>query len=193
MLPTYIVLVSLEMAWGNQGTHTALSRHCPHVHCLLHYTACLFLYTVGQWVILSFQWDFLLFCLLCIPSELEQIRNVFKLLQIFEVLFWETGGIIQYKGQCLFSQESLVVWGAPGALCIFLNVLIFWQTHIGGINAFWLGTYLTESVFTKLKFWGFFCTINFFMTGCESHHFHITGLCSTRMVNRDNVSLKPCL
>lgn len=99
----------------------------------------------------------------------------------------------QYKGQCLFSQGSLVVWGAPGALCIILNVLIFLQTHIGCIRALQLGTYLTESVFTKLKFWGFFCTINFFMTGWESHHFHTTGLCSTRMVNRDNVALKPCL
>lgn len=88
----------------------------------------------------------------------------------------------------LFSQ----VWGSPGALCIFWNFLIF-DSHIGGIRAFWLGTYWKVHVFTKLKFWGSFYIITLWQTGLEGHHFHITWLCSTRMVNRENIALKPCL
>lgn len=152
------------MVQGNQGTHTALSCHCPHVHCLLPKLVCLFPYTVGQQAILSFQQDFLSFCLFCIHSQLAQIRKVFNLLQIFEVLFSseKLEGLFSIKANVMvFSQGSLMVWGASGTPCIFWNFLIFWQSCIGGTRAFWLGTYLTECVFTKLKFCSSFYIITF--------------------------------
>lgn len=152
------------MARGNQGVCTALSCHCPHVHCLLHYTVSLFPYTVRQWVIFSLQWDSLLFCLFCIHSELQQIRKIFKLLQIFEVLL--SSGKLEWlfsikASAMLFSQERKVWWSKEPLVysAYFAFFLIFWQSNIGGIRAFWLGT---EHVFIKLKFWGCFYTITFF-------------------------------
>lgn len=126
MLSTYRVLVSLQMAWGNQGICTALSCHCPHVHCLLHYTVCLFPYTVSQWIIFSFQWVFLLFCLFCIYSKLELIKkisNSFKSLKFSSLLGNWRDYSVSRPMSCCFPGK----FGSLRSLWCTLHVLKFFD------------------------------------------------------------------
>lgn len=195
MLPWYRDLVSLEMTWGNQGIHTALSCHCPYVHCLLHNTVSLSLHSWPVSNIYFSMWfSFVLFVLYSLwmranKKNFQTPPNLWS-----SLLFWETGGIIQYQGQCHAVFPGKFGLRSPWCILHILNFQNFFsQSNIGGIRASWLGTYLIECVFTKLRFGGSFYTITFFMTGSGSHHFHITRLCSTGMVNRNDVALKPFL